>query len=106
VQSKLSFFLILFYLRKRIKILKSFKTVFDNAAGSCAQGGITDKLVLFCGSGSFCNNIPINFVTQLPDALVMTRPTSARNALSVGDSSFDPEVEFANLTKTVIRKFN
>ena len=62
--------------------------------------------MLFCGSGSFCNNIPINFVTQLPDALVMTRPTSARNVLSVGDSSFFPEEEFANLTKTVIREFN
>jgi len=69
--------------------------------GSCAQGGITDKLILFCGSGSFCNNIPINFVTQLPDALVMTKPTAARNALSDAEDSFDPQVEFANITATV-----
>jgi hypothetical protein len=88
----------MFYLIFFFKIIQS---IFDTAAGSCAKGGTTDKLSLFCGSGSLCNYIKINFVTQLPNALVMTRSTTGRNALSVGDNSYDPEIEFENLTKTV-----
>ena len=61
-------------------------------------------MTLYCGSGSLCNNIPINFVTQLPSALTLSGPTTKRRiALK---ATFDPNVEFANITATVKYIFN
>ncbi len=76
----------------------------ETGVGSCAKEGITDNSTLYCGSGSLCNDVSLNYVSKLPDALTITSSSTRRRAADspLFADSTDPNVIFADLTQVVM----